>query len=345
MNWWNRKKLTGLLAQALYEELDGDDQRALERGLSADPELRAEADGLSQLVDAIPREQPELDRDLLPAVRARLADESPQPRHGGLRLAVASVACVAALGLFGYGMWNMLTLDTDPGADGPVLASSVEPLLVKAETAVERHDYTRAFEILGMAVAEYPRDPLAGDAQYRLASLAFQQGRYPEAFEAYTKLRSEYHDVLEADPARLREVAEARNLLDEASRVNYASLHALDAARSGRGRDLAQFEQILVSYPATKVAELAVYDMAERIGDGLDPTDQIAWVAAMKTAMGQCTSPVAVAGIDFEIGNVYHYRLRDFELAGDHYRKAAESPALAQRAHDALATLARSVSQ
>ncbi len=343
MNWWNRKKLTGLLAQSLYEELDGDDRRALERGLDADPELRAEAEALSQFIDAIPREQPELERDLLPAVRARLADESPQPRYGGLRVAVAAVACVAALGLFGYGMWNTLTLDTDPGADGPVLASSVAPLLVEAETAVEQRNYTRAFEILDMAVAEYPRDASAGEAQYRLASLAFEQGRYPEAFEAYTKLKSEYHGVLDADPAREAEVAEARDLLEEANRVSYASLHALDVAR--RGRDLAQFEEILVDYAATKVAELAVYDMAKRASDGLDPADSSACVEAMKTARDRCSSPVAVAGINFELGNVYRDRVRDFELAGEHYRKAAEVPVLAQRANDALASLARPVSR
>ncbi|MCP4645287.1 MAG: hypothetical protein GY851_32895 [bacterium] len=340
--WWlKRRRIEGLIAASAYETLDPGEQAELDAALAEDADLRATADGILCLTKRIPADRPELDIDLLPRVRARLADRPAWGVANGRHLAFAGAACMFLIGAVAYTVWT-----NSQGAEAPVpgvtlAASPVEPMLEDVRAAVSRSDYAAAFELLNRAVADHPRDRLAGEAQYTLAQLADERCMYPEAHAAYTRLRADYRDVLANDPERERTVADRYDVLDEARKVQFASLQALDAARQTRGSDLSGLEEVIIAYPSTRVAELAALDMAYRVAENpVDGTDPAGLLAALKTARGRCTAAVAVARLDLEIGHVYSRGMRDATRAEEHYMKAAEVPVLAQLAHDAMDRLA-----
>ncbi|MBN2311258.1 MAG: tetratricopeptide repeat protein [Candidatus Hydrogenedentes bacterium] len=346
MMWWKRRRLEGAIAASLYDDLDEAERAELDKALSSDPGLRASADRLARLVDSVPHDRPELDHSLLPPIRARLADRPPrlsfQPRSLPARhMAVA--ACAVAAVLLGYGLITMLEPGAGPSRGAPQVASHVQPMLDSATAARQAGDYTRAFETLTAALESYPDDVRAGEAQYQLADLAFERGRYPEAFDAYTALKVNYGAELAEEPARERLVSDRRDLLDEASKVNYASLQELDAALRNRGGEFAALEQVIARYPALPyVAELASRHMALLIAESeAEPGDPNAYARAMEAARDRCTDPVAIAQLNLEIGHIYRDRIHDAGLAGVYYRKAAEVPVLARRAGDALGMLER----
>ena len=340
MWWWKRRKLEGLLAASLYEELDDPDRRELDAAVSADPDLCAAVEAFTKLVAAIPQERPPLDRDLLPSVRARLSERRiisvPKPR-----LVAAAVACCVLLGLFAYLMSADLGGDDAGAPPSSAFASSLVSALDEAQRCEETGDYARAFALLSDAVEGYPDDPLAGEAQYQLASLYFDQGRYPQAYEAFTKLKVEYPGAVAADPERARAVADIRDLLDEARQYNYAALEAYDAACRERGTAIAALEDVIAAYPLSpRVAERAILEMGRRIAAAeFDPGTPDVRLRALELARARCTKPVAVAQLDLVIGDIYRDEMRDFAVAEDHYRKAAEVPVLARRAKEALDAL------
>ena len=333
--WWKKRRVEGLLAQAAFGDLSAGEERVLERAIAKDPALQGDRDELARLVQGIPRERPLLDRDLLPAVRARLSEPERVSRPAFGRFAWAGATCVL-VGVLAGTVWMA---QRQPTTTTPIVAeaSPVQVLLDQADGAVQSNDVASAFRLLRGVLADHPADPLAGEAQYRLANLSFDQGRYSDAFEAYTRLKLDYAASLDADPERLRAVADRCDVLDEARRWDYAPLYALAAARRQRGTAVDRFEQVLVGYPESYcVARLAVEEMARRVAT---ESGEQGLLQALEAARDQCTQPVAVAHLNLEIGNFYRDRLNNTVQAEDHYRKAAEVPILAKRAADALGSL------
>ena len=74
-----RKRDRDLLLASLHEDLSSVDQARLDKALENSADLRKEHDDLRLLVAAIPRDESDLNIDLLPLVRRRL--EGPAAQH------------------------------------------------------------------------------------------------------------------------------------------------------------------------------------------------------------------------------------------------------------------------
>lgn len=340
------RRVRGLIAESLYEELSDRERVVLEGHLKGCGRCRAEAEALGQLVTAIPSTPVELDGDLVPALRARLREEPAAFVGIGLRFVVSgAAACVLVAVVIGYGL-----LGTGPtGLDDPVAVAPVRvpqfPSLLRLELdeakgLVDDHDYSRAFMVLQAALERRPDDKLAGEVQLLAANIAFVELQwYPEAFEAYNGLRLEDGDLFRKDPQNVYRW----NLLDETrGRGNdYALLHAVDAAR-GRG-DFEGLEDVIGRKPAAYVASLAAKEMARlAVGaDGVAPGEN-GRLYAMQSALDRCTNPIAVAQLKIEIGHIFRDELSDFGSARSLYEQVADKgpTVLAQLARESLLSLA-----
>lgn len=341
---FGRSRIRGLMAQAVYEELDPQDREALDRALEQSKELRAEAEALGVLVDGIAREEVELDRDLVAAVWASIGTETAPLTIRRAHLVVSFAAFALVLSGVVYMVAMRSPVAHAPGvAEAPAAseeaASPVETALLKGRALMLERDYPKAYVTLDGALENAEDDVSAGEARQLMADLAYSELRwYPQAFADYDTLRLRHSAVFQSKPENLLHL----NLLDEARGRDdsYASLHALDAAR--RGESLDDLERLLADYPATYVASLAADEMA-RLSAKLDGTGAGEhWrVAAMESALARCTDPVARAQLKVEIGHLVSQELNDAERARALYEEVAESEftVLAELAQDSLERL------
>lgn len=339
LTMWRRRKIEGLIAASVYEELSEEEARLLEAHLTAHPECRADAAALAKLAGAIPAVQPQLDHDLLPALRRRLAEPPVRVFAFQPVWTAAYAAAAVVLVAMGYGLWAGRPATESPGGSVVVgVPSPVAIVLAEAARLKEMRDYAGAYLALDRAVNEYPSDACAGEAQRQLADIAFSELHwYEQADAAYRKLQTQYRAVFEGDMEAIRR----RNILDEARAVNYASLQRLDAARCERTDALAKLEDVIRDHAGTYVASLASQDMARIVMEREFPEGGAeSYLHAMEKARDRCRSGVAVAQLNLEIGHLHRDRFGDLEQARLHYEQAAQSPMLAQRATEALMSLA-----
>ncbi len=341
---FGRNRIRGLMAQAVYEELEPRDREAVDRALERSDKLRAEAEALGALAERIPRGGAVLDQDLNSAVRAGIREDTAalKPRKAGLVVSFAALAAV----LLGVGVMLAVQspLGRAPGvAEAPPssndIASPIEQALQEARALERTRYYPIAYVMLSRALEGSEEDALAGEARQLMGDLAYNELRwYPEAFSDYDALRLHHNAVFQLKSENLLRL----NLLDEARGRDdsYASLHALDAAR--RGESLEEFESVLARYPATYVASLAANEMATLSAalDGLD-ADANARVAALESALARSTNPVARAQLKVEIGHLVSRELDGGDRARALYEEVAESEitVLAQLAQDSLERL------
>lgn len=344
--WWKRRRLEGLIAQSLHEDLSETDRAYLDRELASHPELAGLADQLRLFVAEIPREAIEPPCDVFPGVLARLAET---PRRSAF---VPTAAAVAVCSLVAIVAGTLFLRDgqSAPGSGtAPIIArSDLTGVLEQAEDLTTRAEYTAAYQLLAAGIVSHPTDPLAGEVQLRIAELAFDRGWYPQAYEAVTKLRTEYPSTLDTEPGRRSHVTALHELLDEARAVDYVSLNEWQAARHERGDTLKALERVIARYPdAPFLVQVAAKDMATRIAESQGMTIA-GWpdhIRALETARTMCADPVAIAQLDIELGHLYRDGVHDSSLASECYRRAAEVPVLAQRANEALSTLDASAVQ
>jgi tetratricopeptide (TPR) repeat protein len=339
---FRRRKREALLAASLYEDLDAGERAALERLITREPSLAAERAGFERLLRAIPDAVPELSVDLRPRIRARLqeaAGPALSPRAASRRrYALAVVAAAVILGLVTTG-W--VEFGGHGASEGPVLEvplTLMQAALNKAGTLVAGNEPAKAYDLLRDAVAAYPKDPLAGEAQLRVADLAFDLHRYPEAVAAYAKMIGSYGANLEQESGRRRHVVERRDLLAESEAVGFESLYALDTARNDRVDAFAKLEAVVGRYQNSLIAEEAAVEMGRMLMAATPPSDPPArrMLNAMQRAKERCSSPVAVALLDLKIGDLYRDELKDTAAAEAHYMRAAENSVVASRARNAL---------
>jgi len=345
------RKLRGLIAASLYEEVDGHDRQALEEHLSACPRCRAEHEALGRLKAGLAGEGPELGQDLVPVLRARIvAEETPRGRRWGWRLQLAGAVCLGLAGLLVYQL--AITPDAGPTSDVAATAPDADSVAPDADSAVQKalreaaqlseaRDFQAAYAALQTAVEAHPDDGLAGEAQARLAAIAFGELQwYPQAYEAHRVLAGQYPGVYMDSPECIRRM----NLLDEARAKDYDPLYKLDAARLRRDRGsrdkaFGKFEEVIALYPGTYAAGLAAGEMARCVAREVSGGE--ARLAAMEQAKDRCTHPIAVTQLKLEIAHI-HRDLNHHGPARDLYQEIAESEAivLANLARESLAALA-----
>ena len=327
-------RLRGAMAASAYGEASPDEQRRLDAHLNTCPRCRERLAAFAALADTRPVSQPELDRDLSPAILATIQEERPSRRIPLFGPAWASVA-VAAVALavvtlpYLYLQRGAAVVAVPPAA---VVLSPVEQAMSQAERLADNGDFASAYRLLKQAIEAHPDDPAAAEAQSRGADIAFSELHwYAEAHDDYDHMARRHPRRFREDPAAIAR----RDLLAEARTNDFASLYALDAARRHGKEAFAHLEQVIGRYPGTFVASLAAHDMARLSLDASGNTDRI---QAFMAARDHCTDPAARAQLSMELGHVYLKDLKQPAKATEQYREAAAAPnaVLARLAEECL---------
>ena len=322
------------MAASLYGEASPDEQRRIDAHLGTCPRCRERWAAFAALKAALPDSQPELDRDLSPAILAtigakRLSRRIPVLGPAWASVAVAAAALAVVAFPYLYLSRGTAVLSAPPAA---VVLSPVEQAMSQADQMADKRDFASAYRILKEAIGTYPDDPAAAEAQSRGADIAFSELHwYPEAHDDYDRLAKQYPKRFREDPGAIAR----RDLLAEARTNDFAALYALDAARRHGEEAFAHLEQVISRYPGTFVASLAANDMARLSLDASTNTDR---VQAFMAARDRCTDPAARAQLSMELGHVYLKDLKQPVKATEQYREAAAAPnaVLARLAEECL---------
>lgn len=339
------RRVRAILAAAVYEKPEADEQGVLDIHLGKCPKCREQLAQWRQLAGSLPAGRDVLGRDLVPALRARLAESPPfnplyrfyqvwaAPAFAGMAVVVLALAIYARTG----GIWNgealqMASLETAESAHGPV-----QDALKRADGLAAGHDHAGAMQVLQEAVARHPGDALAGYAQREIARLAFDQlKRYDLAFQEYTKLRNQFAGVFQEDPGSIDRL----ELLAEEWRNRFRALHAVDAVDNPVSDDpFRVLEEVMAGNPGKHVARLALARMEAllmREAEGVP-----AEVSLLESIRARCTNPIAIAQVNLHLGDKYCDELNDTQRARQLYLEAAQGggPELAAMAGSALARL------
>lgn len=346
------------MAAALYEPLSTADRDILDRHLGTCPRCRAELATLERVTNTIPRTEHRLDIDLAPRLTARLAGIREKRSQWAFRPmwatgAVAAALLVATIALFVvYPDEDTLVLPVvaqngpaphpEDAASTSALPESrslspVELALDEAEALVARQAHADALVVLQDALRLHPDDPAAGHAQLQIADLEYGQlKRYPQAFDAYVKLRNQFPEVFAADSENIARF----DLLVECWQDSFENLYALDRARNAGEDAFDQFEDILARNPGKLVAMLAMAEMKQCVHPASFATPD-GEVLALEELKSRCVNPVAIAQVSLALGDAYAGRLRDPGRARSVYESVLNfgNDVLAGQAREALARL------
>jgi len=332
------RRFRGLIAASVYNDLSQKELQTLQEHLDSCTSCRSQAHALNRLAAFIPITAPVLDQNLWPAIRRtvrRASERNYRPLRLAWRAGLALGLCVAAAGAVTYGLHR--TYNTDGATVVTGAGAPPENDLAAVSEMIKEHDYVAAYRQLEKALQANPGSPLAAEAQVQLADIAYSKlNWYPEAYEAYDRLVRDHSKF-----CSLTECISRHELLDEARTLDYAPLYALDAARRAGDNSFSRLESVLARYPGTLVASLAAEDMARQsLDQGADPAGKT-HVAAMESAKGRCTNPVAIARLKLEIGHIYMRELNDAAKARSFYTEVAnfEDKTLATLAEGSLAAL------
>ncbi len=341
------RKFRGLIAASIYEEPSESERDVLDRHLASCAACRAEAEGLRKLTSAIPNITPELDRDLLSAVRHRLAEQAAPVRRLAWRLALVGATCVLLIGAIAYTVLGPSFVDQRSSvaslskSEPAVAASPLQSSLDEAMQFIETRKFTQAARILAEALETYPDDPHAGQAQKLLADVAFENLQwYPVAHTAYRTLTEKYPDVFMAS----QESIFRRDLLAETCDKDFEALYEIDAAKQSVGDAFAKLERVVCEHPGKLVASRAAKEMSRlMLEEGPPPAGENRNLYAMAQARERCTEPVAIVQLTLEMGLICWEELSDSSRARDLFNEAVdnEHTVLAQRelARDSLLSL------
>lgn len=300
------RKVQGLIAASLYEDLSDRERSLLERHLASCASCRAEAESLGVLISTIPDIRPELNLDLVPLLRRRLNERAARTYSGAWRWALSGAACLVLFGLVTYTFLGQPFPDRTPKmASGPEeVVSPVQTALAEAGELAEGRDFTGAVQVLATAITSYGEDPKAGQAQKLLADIEFDHLRwYAKADEAYGTLAAKYPKVYGNSPESIwrRELlAEARGRSEE-----YEPLYRIDAATRSRTEAFGKLEEVISQYPGPFIASHAAERMARLVLEETSPPDvEHRHLFAMAQARERCTDPVAVGQLTLEMGHI-----------------------------------------
>ncbi|MBI4560123.1 MAG: zf-HC2 domain-containing protein [Candidatus Hydrogenedentes bacterium] len=343
---WGCRKAQGLIAASIYEALDDGDRRRLDRHLASCPACRAEAQAMISVARRIPEAPiPELPRSLMPAIKARLAqNEVPVPF--AWRYAAAAMATVVVLGSVSYGLLysGLSGSGVQNLADNrPVqVDSALQPTLDQAAALMEQRQYADAYRVLEAGLRVHYRDARAGEGQLLLADIAFTHlKQYPVAYSAYQRAQQFYSSAILASPDR-NTILERWETLAEARKVEYASLYALDAATRDRSDTFAKLEQVVARYPEKYVGAMAAEEMAKlMVAAGAVQVGEQTHFLAMQEASLRCKDPIAATRLKLEMAHIYRDELNNPEKAREYYGEIAanSNEVLARLARESLSSL------
>lgn len=322
----DRARIESLAAQSLYESLDDRDRAALDSGLEAYPDLRAEYQDFKRVKELIGMDGPALDEDLLPEVRARI-DSMPAARESGAGWRIAAFAAAAGIAIiaFTYSLMpaqqgNLMQADSEAIVSTPVAMS-----MAAAEALMDDGSCSDAYASLEEAIEAHPDDAYAGQALLMMADLAYDElHRFDDAHDAYARYRNDF-SVAYQRHTRRNEIYRRWEMLESTAGEEYQALNILAQAEI-HGEDAAdELESVMVRHAASFVAEDAAFSLA-RIVHGEDALlDGAGMHAALQTARSACTNPVAQDQVDFILGKYTLETIGDAAAAEPYLDSAAGS--------------------
>ncbi len=352
-------KARGLLAASVYDDLTEREEHWLRGHVGNCARCRARQAELRTLREYIPVSRPVLDHDLLPVLKARLSearqrtarDVQPARRTapsaaGGWRLAISGALCALAVGVFALQTTGPVEVGgaSPQGQETPVAGLNEEDALwTRMEQRLQARDFTGAYQLIEEALENENAQPWTAEARLVLADLAYDQLQwYDRAYESYSEVVRNHRHVLESGE-RLADVVTRWNMLAEARKDDYASLHALHAATGRASGNFEALENVVARHPGTFVASEAVRAMARLTGEdgagGFRGNGDM--LAALSAARDDARHPIVKAQLDYEIGQFHLMRDGDVEKARELLLSVSQSgeEALAERARTSLAAL------
>ena len=347
----------GLLAAFVYDDLSQDETRWLRAHVERCARCRKRQAEFQALKEYIPVSRPVLGQDLLPALKRRLSEaeletapsrkplRAPSP-VGEWRLAVSGALCALAVGIFALQTAGPLNLG-DASPQRPETSATAlndeEAVWTHLEQRLQARDFTGAYQVVDAALENENIESRTAEARLILADLAYGHLQwYDAAFESYSEVVQNHRYVLEAEE-RLADVVTRWNMLAEARKNDYASLHALQAATESARGGFEALEDVVARHPGTFVASEAVRSMARLASDGEigEFQDEDDMLAALNAAREEAHHPIVKAQVDYEIGQHYLARNGDTEKAHELLLSVSQSDeeALAERARTSLAVL------
>jgi len=341
------RRVRGLVAASLYEDLTEQERQQLDTHLNTCSRCRAERESMASFLQKLPATAPTLDFDLTPMIRKQL---NKQPSHTPaipFRVFRPAWGLLAAVMLFMgiityHSVFNAAGRETTQPVANKSDSTADEPLRL-ASGLVDNREYAKAFSVLKTFVSEHPGTASAAQAQIQLADVAFTRlNWYKEAYEAYETLASHYPSAYADNP----ECIARHNCLAEARSHDFAPLYALDAAHRSGLDQFAQLENVIGHYPGTFIAAVAAEDLAKIAAKDLvskpgGATEGNLHLAAMVSAKDRCVNPVATACLKLEVGHIYVKELNNPVKAREFYREVADGgeQTIAKLAQECLARL------
>ncbi len=329
------RKIEGLIAASLYEPLSAGEAHQLEQHMAHCPACRAEMEEMRTFVGELPQTPIEFTGDLRPALQARCEEWRMRRFPWRRSLWLSGLAtCLLLFSIVTY-TWRDGAVETAaPVVE--VAASPMEQALILAKKNASQQ-YLQACQTLEDALATYPEDPRAGEAQQFLAELEFEHGqRYAESYAAYEKLRGSYWDTFRNNP----ENAHRLNLLSEARTDGFNALYQLAAAVNSTQDPFVELEKVVSRYPDSLVASEAIGAM-ERLVAQENAGGEMLRTAMLEQVRTRCSNPIAVAQLTLNLGDLYLQEQQDSVKARALYEEVMESGhmALAQAAQAAIARM------
>jgi len=335
-----------LMAKAVYEPLEKEEQSRLDRLCTKYPEMAKEQERFVAFAEKFQLPFEELPFDLTTRIHA-LMEEPTEKRHFRATAYVTMAAVAVLLASINLALFlsdnpagvikQEYQAQTPPPA--PEVASPEVKLAAAMSLAcglVADSDVTGGAALLEQAIEDAPDAPFVGEALLLLGDIEYNYlQRYERAYAVYDKLRQEYPEVF----ATSQEGTARYNLLSEVRREKYGPLYVLDFARTRTADAFPIYEKIVASYPDTALAGAAMDEMCALVKDA-HPGSDMNMVDELELVRARCSNPVAVAQVDLTLGHHYCNALNDRDRARAYYNLAAASDHIAL-AHEATEALSR----
>jgi tetratricopeptide (TPR) repeat protein len=323
----NCETIEEMMSQRLYEALAQDEESRVVSHLETCAQCTQEWGKMQAWAKAIPGETPSTQFDLWPSVRSSMAEPK------GFVFPWKRLVVSGVMG-FGVGIIGLNLLGRFATPDSPVqVAEQLNAPFEKVESLRSAFQFQEARTLLAGWLQLNPNASDAGKALMTLARISFEdQENYPQAYEDYKQLRTQYPDEFSQDVVHVYRL----NLLDEARNqsTDYTVLYRL--ARAKETGSIVDLEKLIVDYPGSFTADEAVVAMVESASLNTDENDV---QLAMASLLEQCSHPVALTHVQLGIANHYKDQSSHSEMVVGLYETVAEGtvPELAQRARQQLA--------
>ncbi len=303
-----------MIVSACYDEITEEERAELQKHIQTCQkceekykELTEFTGKLIQIKNTLDFIQVKEEIDVLPFVINKITERKERPSplfKPGLNLAytlgIVAIVIVSAVGSI------FLVRDNEDKVHKGSIITQNSPVDVYEGPLEGQKDKLREI------IKNHRGESIAGQALLLLADLEYTSSeRYDEAHRLYSELRQNYPRIFSSSS----EAVYRYNLLEETKRENFKPLYALNSALRNNDNPVKQLEKIIANYPGTMVANLAVNSLIECVSDSSTANNTEVTIKTLENVKEYLTEPVAIAQVNYILGNLYWNQMRDIEKA------------------------------